>query len=88
MPSKRRLSREEKGKDVTTSLSPVSGSPLDEFDLIHRDALRDTENMSLSQSLLVADFHRQTHEESATCCVIRGLSRGGTCSVFAPLTRL
>ncbi|KAF3557595.1 hypothetical protein F2Q69_00016595 [Brassica cretica] len=63
MPSKRRLSREEKGKDGTTSPSPVSGSPLDEFDLIHRDALRDTENMSLSQRLLVANSHRQTREE-------------------------
>ncbi|KAH0862118.1 hypothetical protein HID58_079329, partial [Brassica napus] len=65
MPSKSRLSREEKGKDVATSPSPASGSPLDEFDLINRDALRDTENMSLSQRLLVADSHRQTREEAA-----------------------
>ncbi|KAL0748530.1 hypothetical protein Bca101_030532 [Brassica carinata] len=70
MPSKSRLSREEKGKDVATSPSPAmdvtaSGSPLDEFDLIHRDALQDTENMSLSQRLLVADSHRQTREEAA-----------------------
>ncbi|KAH0886063.1 LOW QUALITY PROTEIN: hypothetical protein HID58_062159, partial [Brassica napus] len=60
-----RLSREGKGKDVVTSPSPASGSPLDEFDLIHRDALRDTENMSLSQRLLVADSHRKTRKEAA-----------------------
>ncbi|XP_013633243.1 PREDICTED: uncharacterized protein At3g60930, chloroplastic-like [Brassica oleracea var. oleracea] len=65
MPSKSRLSREGKGKDVVTSPSPASGSPLDEFDLIHRDALRDTENMSLSQRLLVADSHRKTRKEAA-----------------------
>ena len=64
MPSISRLSREEKGKDIATSPSPTrdvtaNGSPLDEFDLIHRDALRDTENMSLSQRLLVADAHSQ-----------------------------
>ncbi|KAF2563823.1 hypothetical protein F2Q70_00015256 [Brassica cretica] len=47
MPPRSRLSREEKGKDIATSPSPTrdvtaNGSPLDEFDLIHRDALRDT----------------------------------------------
>ncbi|KAF2591602.1 hypothetical protein F2Q70_00039535 [Brassica cretica] len=67
MPPRSRLSREEKGKDIATSPSPTrdvtaNGSPLDEFDLIHRDALRDTENMSLSQRLLVADAHRQIRE--------------------------
>ena len=66
MASKSRLSREEKGKDIADSSSPArdaNGNPLDEFDLIHRDALRDTENMSLSQRLLVADAHRQFREE-------------------------
>ncbi|KAG5382606.1 hypothetical protein IGI04_034076, partial [Brassica rapa subsp. trilocularis] len=61
-----RLSREEKGKDIADSPSPAKdtdGNPLDEFELIHRDALRDTENMSLSQRLLVADAHRQFREE-------------------------
>ena len=70
MPSRSQLSREEKGKDIATSPSPTkdvtaNGSPLDEFDLIHRDALRDTENMSLSQRLLVADAHRRIREEGA-----------------------
>ncbi|KAF3484689.1 hypothetical protein F2Q69_00051952 [Brassica cretica] len=70
MPLRSRLSREEKRKDITTSPSPTrdvtaNGSPLDEFDLTHRDALRDTLNMSLSQRLLVADVHRQIGEEGA-----------------------
>ncbi|KAF3571062.1 hypothetical protein F2Q69_00060124 [Brassica cretica] len=70
MPSRSQLSREEKGKDIATSPSPTkdvtaNGSPLDEFDLIHRDALRDTENMSLSKRLLVVDTHRQIREEGA-----------------------
>ncbi|KAF2595951.1 hypothetical protein F2Q68_00010863 [Brassica cretica] len=60
----------EKGKDIATSPSPTrdvtaNGSPLDEFDLIHRDALRDTENISLSQRLLVADAYRRIREEGA-----------------------
>lgn len=45
MASKSRLSREEKGKDIADSSSPAkdaNGNPLDEFELIHRDALRDT----------------------------------------------
>lgn len=46
--SKSRLSREEKGKDIVNTPSPggyfsANGSPLDEFDLIHRDAMWDTE---------------------------------------------
>ncbi|KAF3516559.1 hypothetical protein DY000_02059278 [Brassica cretica] len=66
MASRSRLSREEKGKDIATPSSPArdaNGNPLDEFELIHRDALRDTENMSLSQRLLVADAHRQFRKE-------------------------
>ncbi|XP_033141071.1 meiosis-specific protein ASY2-like [Brassica rapa] len=66
MASGNRLSREEKGKDIATSPSPArdaDGGPLEDFDIIHRDALRDTENMSLSQRLLVADAHRQFREE-------------------------
>ncbi|KAF3555617.1 hypothetical protein F2Q69_00011926 [Brassica cretica] len=64
------LSCEEKGKGIATSPSltrdvTTNGSPLDELDLIHRDALRDTENMSLSQRLLVADAHRRIREEGA-----------------------
>ncbi|XP_033139728.1 meiosis-specific protein ASY2 [Brassica rapa] len=66
MASKSRLSREEKGKDIADSSSPAKdadGGVLDEFELIHRDALRDTENLSLSQRLLVANAHRQFREE-------------------------
>ncbi|KAF2536686.1 hypothetical protein F2Q68_00022152 [Brassica cretica] len=58
------------GKDIADSPSPTrdvsaTGSPLDDFDLIHRDALRDTENMTLSQHLLVADAHRMIRDEDA-----------------------
>ena len=64
------MSREEKGKDIADSPSPTRdvsaiGSPLDDFDLIHRDALRDTENMTLSQRILVADAHRMIRDEDA-----------------------
>ncbi|KAF3521980.1 hypothetical protein F2Q69_00046187 [Brassica cretica] len=70
MPPRSRLSREEKGKDIADSPGPTrdasaTGSPLDDFDLIHRDALRDTENMTLSQRLLVADAHRLIRDEGA-----------------------
>ncbi|KAF2538005.1 hypothetical protein F2Q68_00019733 [Brassica cretica] len=52
MPPESRLSREVKGKGIADSPSPTrdasaTDSPLDDFDLIHRDALRDTENMTL-----------------------------------------
>ena len=68
MPSRSRFSQEEKGKDIADSPSPTrdasaTGSPLDDFDLIHRDALRDAENMTLSQRLLVADAHRLIRDE-------------------------
>ncbi|KAF2599329.1 hypothetical protein F2Q68_00011181 [Brassica cretica] len=59
MPPRNRLSREEEGKGIATD------SPLDDFDLIHRDALRDTENMTLSQRLLVAGAHRIIRDEGA-----------------------
>ncbi|KAF2531115.1 hypothetical protein F2Q70_00031932 [Brassica cretica] len=70
MPPRSRLSREEKGKGVADSPSTIrvalaTNSPLDDFDLIHRDALRDTENMTLSQRLLVADDHRMIPDECA-----------------------
>lgn len=68
MSPKGRLSREKKGKAVAVPSSPtrdttVNGSPLDDISLLHRDAMRDTENMSLDQRLLVADAHRQIREE-------------------------
>ncbi|KAL0699796.1 hypothetical protein Bca4012_055918 [Brassica carinata] len=63
-----RLSREEKGKAVAIPSSPVEdttarGSPLDDFSLIHRDAMRDTVNLDTSQRLLVADAHKLIREE-------------------------
>ena len=68
MPLRSRLSREEKGKGVADSPSPIrdaraTDSPLDDFDLIHRDALRESDNMTLSQRLLVADAHRMIRDE-------------------------
>ncbi|KAG2328183.1 hypothetical protein Bca52824_010911 [Brassica carinata] len=68
MPPKGRLSREEKGKAVATVSSPdkdvtANGSPLEDFDLIHRDAMRDTVNMDLSERLLIAEAHRSFREE-------------------------
>ncbi|KAH0875437.1 hypothetical protein HID58_072799, partial [Brassica napus] len=65
-----RLLREEKGKGVADSPSPtrdarVADSPPDDFDLIHHDALRDLDNMTLSQRLLVADAHKMIRVECA-----------------------
>ncbi|KAF3508717.1 hypothetical protein F2Q69_00008580 [Brassica cretica] len=70
MPPRNRLSQEEKGKGVADSPSPIrdaqaTDSPLDEFDLIHRDALRDSDNVTLSQRLLVADAHRMIRDDCA-----------------------
>ncbi|KAF3494376.1 hypothetical protein DY000_02053866 [Brassica cretica] len=70
MPLRSRLSREEKGKGAADSPSPIrdaraTDSPLDDFNLIHRDALRDSDNMTLSQRLLVADAHRMIRDECA-----------------------
>ncbi|KAF3541447.1 hypothetical protein F2Q69_00020480 [Brassica cretica] len=60
----------EKAEGVADSLSPirdarVTDSPPDDFDLIHRDALRDSDNMTLSQRLLVADAHKMIRDECA-----------------------
>ncbi|KAF2588417.1 hypothetical protein F2Q70_00038178 [Brassica cretica] len=70
MPLRGRLSREEKGKGVADSPNPtrdarVADSPPDDFDLIHRDALRDLDNMTLSQRLLVAEAHKMIRDECA-----------------------
>ncbi|KAH0897676.1 hypothetical protein HID58_047244 [Brassica napus] len=70
MPLRGRLLREEKGKGVADSPSPtrdarVADSPPDDFDLIHRDALRDLDNMTLSQRLLVAEAHKMIRDECA-----------------------
>ncbi|KAF3499595.1 hypothetical protein F2Q69_00043129 [Brassica cretica] len=50
-------------RDHPTRDASATGSPLDDFDLIHRDALRDMENMTLSQRLLVADAHTMIRDE-------------------------
>lgn len=73
----KRLSREEKGKFLADAPEregedPGSGSPLDEFSLLHRDALRDTINMTLDQRLLVAESHGQFREEEDTPVIARG----------------
>ncbi|KAF2533231.1 hypothetical protein F2Q70_00031381 [Brassica cretica] len=83
MPPRSRLSREEKGKDIVVSPSPIrdasaTGSPLDDFDLIHRNALRDTENMTLSQRLLVADAHRMIRDEGAGRVEVRSSDASGS----------
>ncbi|CAG7888695.1 unnamed protein product [Brassica rapa] len=53
MPSQGRLSREEKGKAIATTPTPTkatteNGSPLDEFDLVHRRFVR---NLSVGLKL-------------------------------------
>ncbi|KAF3503803.1 hypothetical protein F2Q69_00044511 [Brassica cretica] len=60
----------EKGKGVADSPSlfrdaRATDNPPDDFDSIHRDALRDSDNMTLSQRLLVADAHRMIRDECA-----------------------
>ncbi|KAF3549686.1 hypothetical protein DY000_02009127 [Brassica cretica] len=65
-----RMTSQEKGKGVADSPSPIrdaqaTDSPLDDFNLVHRDALRDSDNMTLSQRLLVADAHRMIRDECA-----------------------
>ncbi|KAF3517867.1 hypothetical protein DY000_02062984 [Brassica cretica] len=73
----------EKGKGVADYPSPtrderVADSPLDDFDLIHRDALRDLDNMTLSQRLLVADAHKMIRDERANCIEVGSSDVGGS----------
>lgn len=65
MSSGQRLSRNQKGKAVATSASPardVDGNPLDDFGLVHREAMMDTVNMRRFQRLLVANAARLMRE--------------------------
>lgn len=83
MPPKGRLSREEKGKDVDVTSSPAknvtaNGSPLEDFDLMHRDAMRDTANMDLSQRLLVVDAHRAFREARADLVTSERIDESGS----------
>lgn len=50
MPPKNRLSREEKDfcNDPVVDVT-ANGSPLDDFNLMHHDAMRDTDNMALAK---------------------------------------
>ncbi|KAF3519710.1 hypothetical protein DY000_02063375 [Brassica cretica] len=62
------FARREKGKGVADSPSPirdarVTDSPPDDFDSIHRDALRDSDNMTLPQRLMVTDAHKMIRDE-------------------------
>ncbi|KAF8104277.1 hypothetical protein N665_0175s0006 [Sinapis alba] len=59
MAPKNMLSREQKRKAPASESNPVgdkidAGSPLDDFNLIHRDALMDTASLDLSQRILVS----------------------------------
>ena len=68
MSSRGRLSREQKGKAVASSPSPArdpDGTPIEDFDLIHREAMMDTVNLDLPQRVLVSDSARLHREETA-----------------------
>ncbi|KAL0715436.1 hypothetical protein Bca4012_064758 [Brassica carinata] len=58
----KKLSREEKGKDIVVVPNPVrdatTNEPLEDFGLVHREALRDMSGLDLSQRLLVVDAER------------------------------
>ncbi|KAF8085061.1 hypothetical protein N665_0683s0003 [Sinapis alba] len=68
MSSEGRLSRKQKGKAVATKSSPArdaDGTPLDDFELVHRNAMMDTRSMGLSQRLLVSESARLHQREMA-----------------------
>ncbi|KAF3541446.1 hypothetical protein F2Q69_00020481 [Brassica cretica] len=87
----------EKGKGVTDSPSPirdarVTDSPPDDFDLIHRDALWDSDYMTLSQRLLVADAHKIIRDECADrvevgICDVSGSGSEASSQASRPLRR-
>ncbi|KAF8082024.1 hypothetical protein N665_0852s0003 [Sinapis alba] len=61
----RRLSRKQKGKVVAIESSPardVDGTPLDDFELVHHEAMMDTQSLGLSERFLVSEsahLHRR-----------------------------
>ena len=77
-----RLSRAQKGKAVAraTESSPASdvelNSPSD-FEMIHREAMMDTENMDTPQRVLVAESARQLREEREAASLIARDGQGG-----------
>ncbi|KAF8085945.1 hypothetical protein N665_0641s0002 [Sinapis alba] len=96
MSSEGRLSRKQKGKAVPTKSSPArdtDGTPLDDFELVHRDAMMDTRSLGLSQRLLVSESVRlhqsgmaRAVTEAQSCATDgQGGARDGTPSVdFVP----
>ncbi|KAF8064702.1 hypothetical protein N665_1173s0004 [Sinapis alba] len=65
MPPRERLTREQKGKTVSTGLDPLNVSVTSSENLArqHRDALGDTEGLDLSQRLLVVEAERLVRGE-------------------------
>ncbi|KAL0759052.1 hypothetical protein Bca101_075202 [Brassica carinata] len=67
MSSGGRLSCKQKGKAVATASSPardMDGTPLDEFELVHREAMINTRSLELSQRILVSESARLYREEA------------------------
>ena len=67
MSSGGRLSRKQKGKAVATASSPardMDGTPLDEFELVHREVVMDTRTLELSKRILVSKSARLYREEA------------------------
>ena len=61
MSSGGRLSRKQKGKEVATASSPArdaSGVALEEFEQVHHEAMMETQNLDLSQRILVSESAR------------------------------
>ena len=66
MSSGGRLSRKQKGKEVTIASGPArdsSGTPFDEFEKIHHEAMMDTRSLELSQRILVSESARLYREK-------------------------
>ncbi|KAF8075604.1 hypothetical protein N665_1078s0003 [Sinapis alba] len=62
------LSRKQKGKAVVSKSSPardVDGTPLDDFELVHREAMMDTHSLGLPERLLVSESTRLHRREVA-----------------------
>ncbi|KAF8107759.1 hypothetical protein N665_0117s0030 [Sinapis alba] len=68
MSSGGRLSRKEKGKAVALESSharDVDGTPLDDFELVHQEAMMDTRSLGLPERLLVSESARLHRREVA-----------------------
>ncbi|KAF8102777.1 hypothetical protein N665_0195s0014 [Sinapis alba] len=84
MSSGGRLSRKQKGKAVASESSPardVDMTPLDDFELVHREAMMDTRSLGLPKRLLVSESSRLHRTRDG-----QGGARDGTPSVdFVPI---